>query len=361
MTASGHRDENAAVMYLLKGRQTLSPAEATDLVSQYFLGVRLNCAQCHNHPFARWTQSDYWGMAAFFTQIQYTDRRQFKSGAIRDNPAVELSKLEGAAKLRTPRFLDGTAPQSGSDVPHRQAFARWVTSAENPYFARAMVNRMWSQFFGRGLIEPVDDMHEEHAATHPELLGELTERFVASGFDLRDLCRAICNSATYQRTSMPAHGNEQDTTLYSRMAIKVLTPEQLYDSLAVVMPATGQRKQSGRNADPREEFVQFFRSEGDPSPTAYTRGIPQTLRMMNSPELFQPAGESAAVRRIVGSVTGESDAIEAVYIHVLTRRPTDDERRILQDFLAKHPDGREHALAEVVWSLLNSSEFSLNH
>jgi hypothetical protein len=360
LTASGHWDENAAVTYLLKGRQTLSPAEMTDLVSQYFLGVRLNCAQCHDHPFASWTQSDYWGVAAFFTQIQYTDRRQLKSGMIRDDPAVDVSKLEDAAKLRTPRFLDGPAPQSGRDVPHRQALARWITSPDNPYFARAMVNRMWSQFFGRGLVEPVDDMHEGNPATHPELLDELTERFVASGFDLRHLCRAITSSATYQRTSMRAPGNEQDATLYSRMAVKVLTPEQLYDSLSVVMPATSGRKRFGGNNDPREEFVQFFRSEGEPKATAYDRGIPQTLRMMNSPELFSPRSASAAVRRIEPGMPA-SEAVERLYLHALARRPTDDERRILDNFLTRHPGEREQAYAEILWSLINSSEFSLNH
>ncbi|HUG69149.1 MAG TPA: DUF1549 and DUF1553 domain-containing protein [Pirellulaceae bacterium] len=361
LIASGQRDQDAEVTYMLKGRETLSPAELTDLVSQYFLGMRLNCAQCHDHPFAPWTQHDYWGVAAFFTQIQYTDRRQLKSGVIRDDPAVDVGKLEDADKLRTPRFLDGTAPPSGRDAPLRQTLARWITSPENPYFARAMVNRMWSQFFGRGLVEPVDDMHEGNSATHPELLDELTEQFVASGFDLRFLARAISHSTTYQRTSMPAPGNEEDTTLYSRMAIKVLTPEQLYDSLSVVIPATSGRKPFGRNADPREEFVQFFRSEGDPLATAYERGIPQTLRMMNSPDLFSPRNESATVRRIVEPAAPASEAINCFYLHVLARRPTDDERRILDDFLAKHPGNREQAYAEILWSLINSSEFSLNH
>jgi hypothetical protein len=120
LTASGRQDDNAAVTYLLKGRQTLSPGELTDLVSQYFLGLRLNCCQCHDHPFAAWTQNDYWGLAAFFTQIQYTDRRQLKSASIRDDLAVDLSKLEDAAKLRKPRFLGGAAPLSSHEISHRR-------------------------------------------------------------------------------------------------------------------------------------------------------------------------------------------------------------------------------------------------
>ncbi|MCO6459133.1 MAG: DUF1549 domain-containing protein, partial [Pirellulaceae bacterium] len=359
VTASGHRDENAAVSYLFKGRETLSPAELTDLVSQYFLGVRLNCAQCHDHPFASWTQDDYWGVAAFFTQIQYTDRRQMKSGVIRDDLALDVRKLENADRLREPRFPRGEVPELR--VARRQALALWMTSSENPFFARAMVNRIWWQLFGRGLVEPVDDMHEGHAATHPELLAELTEQFVASGHDLRFLCGAICNSQTYQRTSRPAPGNEQDRTGYSRMAVKVFTPEQLYDSLALLLPATSTPKRFVGNADPREEFVRFFRSDGDPAPTVYDRGIPQTLRMLNAPQWFSPRGEAAMVRRLVEPEMEAPAALEQLYLCVLARTPTEDERQILADFLREHPGDREQAYAEILWALVNGSEFSLNH
>lgn len=361
VTASGHRDQNAAVNYLLKGRETLTPPELTDLVSQYFLGVRLNCAQCHDHPFTTLKQSDYWGMAAFFAEIQYTDRRQQKSQTIRDDRGIQLTKLTDGDKLQTLKFLGGEAIQSDPSLSHREALADWLTSAENPYFARAMVNRLWAKFFGRGLVEPVDDMHEGNLATHPELLAELTAEFIESGFDLRQLCRAICNSAAYQRTSRPSPGNEQDATLYSHMAVKVLTPEQLYDSLLVVAPVTFDRKRPGGNNDPREEFVQFFRSEGDSNPTAYERGIPQTLRMMNSAQLFTPRGESAILGRMIGPTTADSAAVDSLYLHVLARRPTDDERSIVDDFLAEHPRAREQAFAELLWALINSSEFSLNH
>jgi hypothetical protein len=237
LTAAGQREKDPATLYLFKGRETLSPAELTDLVSQYFVGIRLNCAQCHDHPFTKWKQNDYWGMASFFTEIQYTDRRLQKSGIIRDDPQVLVDKLEESARLRSPRFLGGDALTVEPGVPHRQALARWLTAGNNPYFARAMVNRMWAQLFGRGLVNPVDDMHADNPPTHPELLAELSERFVASGFDLRDLCRTICNSSAYQRTSMPVAGNERDVTLYSHMAVKVLTPEQLYDSLVLILPA----------------------------------------------------------------------------------------------------------------------------
>lgn len=361
LTAAGHRDKDPATLYLFKGRETLSPTELTDLVSQYFVGIRLNCAQCHDHPFTTWKQSDYWGMAAFFTEIQYTDRRLQKSGLIRDDSAVALDKLEDAARLRTRKFLGGSAADEQTGVPHRQALVRWLTAADNPYFARAMVNRMWAQFYGRGLVNPVDDMHQDNPPTHPELLAELSERFIAAGYDLRELCRTICNSAAYQRTSRPLAGNERDTTLYSHMAIKVLTPEQLYDSLAVVVPNTERQKGPTRNADPREEFVQFFRSAGDPNLIAYDRGIPQALRMMNSSQTLSPRTAAATVRRMIKPDATAEQAIDGLYLHVLTRRPTEQERKLHQDFLSGHPGARDEAYAEILWALLNSSEFSLNH
>jgi len=361
LTASGQRDNDAVVTYLLKGRETLTPAELTDMVSQYFLGMRLNCAQCHDHPFTSWKQADYWGLASFFTQIQYTDRRMQKSGVIRDNPAVDVAKLENAEKLRAPRFLRGDALTTDPKTPHRVALAEWITAPNNPYFARAMANRMWWQLFGRGLVEPVDDMHLDKPITHPELLAELTEHLVASGFDLRYLCRAICSSSAYQRTSMPSSGNENDATLYSHMAVKVLTPEQLYDSLQIVAPPSSDRKGGQRSDDPRGEFVQFFRAEGEPRPTIYDRGIPQTLRMMNSLQVWSPRNETFAVKRIIESETSHPKALDALYLHVLARVPTDDERKILDDFLERHPGPREQAYAEIMWGLLNSSEFSLNH
>lgn len=361
LTASGKRENNAAVIYLLKGRETLTPAELTDLSSQYFLGVRLNCAQCHDHPFTTLKQTDYWGMAAFFTEIQYTDRRMQKSGLIRDDDAVAVDKLENAAKLRMPKFLGGEALSMESGTSRREALARWITSADNPYFARAMVNRTWAQLFGRGLVEPVDDMHSGVQATHPELLATLTREFTASGFDLRALYRALCNSAAYQRTSRPTEGNEHDATLYSRMAIKVLTPEQLYDSLAVVVPTMGRPKGGGSKGNPRDEFVQFFRTEADAGAIAYTRGIPQTLRMMNSPQLFSPENEAATVRRVVEPATSTAEALERIYLHVLARKPTDEERSTLDEFLARYAGEREAAYGEILWALVNGSEFSLNH
>lgn len=359
VTAEGQRDKDPQVSYLLKGRETLTPAETTDLVSQYFLGVRLNCAQCHDHPFADWKQSEYWGMAAFFTQFQYTDRRQQKSGVIRDNPNIDLAKLAETDRLRTLKFPKGDE-WSTDGTPHRQAFARWLTASDNPYFARAAVNRVWAQLFGRGLVEPVDDLHDGNPASHPELLDDLSATFVAAKFDLRAIYRAVCNTAAYQRTSRPVDGNEQDTLLLSHMRMKLLTPEQLFDSLAVVLPPTAASKRYQPANDPREEFVGFFRTEGDWDPTKYTRGIPQALRMMNASHWGSPR-LAEAVREMVGDGASQAAGVERLYLHVLARRPTAEERTIVDRYFEKHAADRGQALTELFWSLINGGEFSLNH
>jgi hypothetical protein len=359
VTAEGQREKDPQVSYLLKGRETLTPAETTDLVSQYFLGVRLNCAQCHDHPFADWKQSEYWGMAAFFTQFQYTDRRQQKSGVIRDNPGIDLTKLAETDRLRKLKFPKGDE-WSTDGTPHRQAFARWLTAEDNPYFARAAVNRVWSQLFGRGLVEPVDDLHDGNPASHPELLDDLSANFVAERFDLRAIYRAVCNTAAYQRTSRPVDGNEQDTLLLSHIRMKLLTPEQLFDSLAVVLPPTASSKRYQPANDPREEFVGFFRTEGDWDPTTYTRGIPQALRMMNSSHWGSPR-LADAVREIVGGDASNPAAVDRLYLHVLARRPTADERSIVDRHLNRRAADRDEGLTELLWSLINGGEFSLNH
>src|SRR5262249_45875389 len=163
----------------------------------------LNCAQCHDHPFGKWKREDYWGMAAFFTQVQTPARPKmvYRVG-LKDDPGITLSSLRDAGMMdgflsRPPTFLGGEGLRAGG-ASHRAALAAWMTSRKNPYFARAMVNRTWWRFFGRGLVHPVDDMHEANPPSHPELLELLSRRFVESGFDLKFLSRAILLSRAYQ-------------------------------------------------------------------------------------------------------------------------------------------------------------------
>jgi hypothetical protein len=378
LTATGDMRDNAAVIYMLKGRDPINPAEMANLSGRYFLGVQLACAQCHDHPFTSFKQDDFWGVAGFFSQFEMPGQTRIRNFGITDNTngSYHLAAFEDRHMLRPPKPINEPPIASDRSTIYRQQFARWVTSPDNPYFAKAMANRLWWQFFGRGIVEPVDDMHPDNPPSHPELLQTLAEQFAASGFDLRHLCRAICNSQTYQRTSQPVESNKSDGKLFSHMAIKVLTPEQIYDSLSTIFgePARPQGGATGRARDnPRVEFVEFFARESDASPTSYEHGIPQLLRMMNSSQFTDRRGSPSvqarpgATRptRPLATPTFDSpsrltakpaESIDGLYLQVLSRRPTESELAFCNDHLKQGGP-----MSEILWALINSSEFCLNH
>ena len=369
LTATGKMEENPAVTYLIEGRYPVGVTDLTDLSSRYFLGVRLNCAQCHDHPFVEWKQQDYWGMAAFFAQIQTPGRPKvvYRLG-VQDDPKITLATLQDADALegfapRPPTFLGGEALPASSDEIHRVALARWVTSPENTYFARAMVNRMWWHFFGRGIVNPVDDMHAGNAPTHPELLDLLSRRFAASGFDLKFLCRSIVNSRTYQQTSRPGEQAEAEAEQFARMSVKVLTAEQLYDSLVTILGPPGKTRGIDTRLGARYEFTRFFSGDGDPEPTGYGRGIPHALRLMNSPQ-FAGRNLDSLVSRLAAlelpAPEAAEKAIDELFLMILARRPTAAEQQLARDHL-NGVDLAPAAYRELAWALLMSSEFSLNH
>ncbi len=366
LTATGKIDENPAVTYLIEGRYPLGVTDLTDLSSRFFLGVRLNCAQCHDHPFVEWKRQDYWGMAAFFAQIQTPGRpKVVYLAGVRDDPKMTLSSLRDADAIEglqrhPPKFLGGQELKTDGDKTHRVALAEWITSRENPFFARAMVNRMWWHFFGRGIVNPVDDMHAGNPPSHPEMLNELSQRFAESGFDLKLLCRAIVSSNTYQQTSRPGGDTDSEAKLFARMSIKVLSAEQLYDSLVAILgpPAKGSGIDARLGA--RHEFCQFFAGDGDPDPTRYERGIPHLLRLMNSPQ-FAGRNIAALVSRAGADGRSAEEVVEELYLTILARRPTSAELDLVRAQLRDGDALPQTVYRELAWALLMSSEFSLNH
>jgi hypothetical protein len=364
LTATGKLDENPAVTYLIEGRNPLGVTDLTDLTARYFLGVRLNCAQCHDHPFVEWKQQDYWGMAAFFVQIQTPGRPKLVHlGGVRDDPRLTLASLRDAEVLEgfqamPPTFLGGKTWQADAHTTLRAALARWITAPENPYFARAMVNRMWWHFFGRGIVNPVDDMHHGNAPSHPELLQELARHFAQSGFDLKSLCRAIVGSRTYQQTSRPGENADAQAKLFARMSVKVLAGEQLYDSLVAILGPPSKAPGIDTRFGARQEFCQYFASDGDPDPLRYERGIPHVLRLMNSPQ-FSGRSLDVLVSRTTSARRLPDEAIESLFLTILARRPSSAERQLAQDDLNDAPAPHE-GYRQLAWALLNSSEFVLN-
>jgi hypothetical protein len=371
LTAKGTVEENPAVTYYLANR---SVDKLTDTLSQQFLGVQLQCAQCHNHPFTGWKQTEYWGMAAFFSHVQPQNPRNPKNGA--DNKQIGVRETVARTRLKNffpesaktvpAKFLGGAEPHVRPNEALRPVLAKWLVAADNPYFARAMVNRTWAQLFGRGFVNPIDDMHEENVPSHPELLDKLSRQFVANGYDLKGLVRAICLSEAYQRSSKPVPGSgpdaERDQALFARMTVKVMSPEQLFDSLNQVTGlAALQARRAGKNGNkrqqvtPRDRFVQFYLAGAEQaSATEYDAGIPQALKLMNS----RLVGNPAIARRLVGFGSPPRQAFQTIYLTALSRRPTPAELVNLAEYL-RNTGSASETYSDVLWAVLNSSEFSM--
>jgi Protein of unknown function (DUF1549)/Protein of unknown function (DUF1553) len=367
LTTTGEIDKNPAGTYFV-ANPTVD--KITDNVSRMFLGVQLQCAQCHNHPFTDWKQTEYWAMAAFFmnTRVNGNPQQAAKKGivlAVNETNKAPNKKnaLPESAKIVPARFLQGEQPTIAG-IERRPTFAKWATSPDNKFFARAMVNRFWYQLMGRGLVNPVDDMHDDNAATHPELLATLTEQFKLNGFDTKYLIRAICNSEVYQRSSATKDdAGTIDLDLYSRREVRVLMPEQLFDSLTTILGTANAKvetKDKGAKKGPqtpRDNFVNFFRVD-EANPLEYQNGIPQALRMMNSP--FTAKSDVTAGQITAGAKT-PAEAIERIYLTTLARRPSQNETERLTNYVNRPGANARTAYGDILWALMNSSEFVLNH
>jgi Protein of unknown function (DUF1549)/Protein of unknown function (DUF1553) len=328
LTAQGTGAANPATFFT--NANASKAGELGNASTKLFLGLQVACAECHDHPFNKWTQNDYWGMAAFFGRLKTANNGKNKDNADvmevtptakaaaknakkkDDAPPVASTtgtiKIpatggnKGAGKVVPAKFLEGERPMLPAEGAIRPNLAAWMTSGSNPFFARAASNRLWGHFFGRGFVNPLDDFLNGNEPSHPELLALLSQEFIGSGHDFKHLIRCICNSQTYQRTSATLPGNKDDEQLFSHMAVKVMMPEAVYDSLTTAMGTNlpgGLISQArygdgkGKNAkgaatakgDGRDEFVKFFRTkeEGTPS-TEFTHGIPQLLGLMNNPQ-----------------------------------------------------------------------------
>ncbi len=217
----------------------LRPENLAATTARLFLGVKLECAQCHNHPFAAWKQQQFWEFAAFFAGLEAQRGPGGRILSVRENPGRHTLLMGGAGKEVAARFLEGSKPQWTPALNTRATLAAWLTAKDNPYFARNAVNRLWSHFFGIGLVQPVDNFGGDNPPSHPELLDELARQFAAHDFDVKFLIRAIAGSKAYQLTSAAPQSSAGDPRLFNRMLVKGLASEQLFDSVAL---ATGYRE-----------------------------------------------------------------------------------------------------------------------
>ena len=368
LTAEGSAYQNPAVNYF---RVLREPGKITEDVSQTFLGVRFNCNKCHDHPFERWTQNQYYQSAAYFAQVA------FKKGTLPGDEVVYRNYMGGEVKhLKTdmvmaPKVPVGAAHEIPAGEDRREAFVDWMTSKENPFFAKSMANRVWSYFFGKGIIEPVDDIRASNPPSNPALLEALTDEFVKGGFDLRKLMRTICQSRTYQLSIKANIWNEDDKINFSHALPRRLSAEQLMDAVA---QATGVRPQfTGMPTGMRAVEVPDGTVEGNDFLALFGRPKRQSacecerssnitlshaLNMINGVTVSDACNSaSGKIAKIVEANKDDPKVVEEIYLSCLSRPPSDKEKAAVD--LSKGASRLEVA-QDLAWALLNSPAFLFN-
>jgi hypothetical protein len=346
------------------------PGEAASTLSQVFLGVRIACAECHHHPFDRWSQADYYGMQAFFAPV-----------AVRGGPRDEVLLANGPAEAKNPRTgelslahaLAVPAPKELPKGDSRPTLADWMTSPDNPWFARNLANRMWAHFVGRGLVEPVDDVRATNPPTNPELLDALAKSFVESKYDVKQLIRTIAASRVYQLSSQPNATNERDEQNASRALFKRIDAEVLLDMVCQTtgvpekfsgVPA-GSRAIQLWDSQVRHYFLKLFgrpvRASACECERVHEPGVAQVLHFLNSPEIHAKlAHDGGTVARLVKEKADDAALAEELYLTFYSRYPSEKEKKVAAEYLKKS-DRRREAAEDLAWSLMNSLEFVFNH
>ena len=376
LTASGAPAASPVVTWY---REVDEIQEQVEDTAQLFLGVRIQCARCHHHPFERWSQNDYYSLAAFFSRIG----RQQLPNAVANSRDRRIVHNEGTATATNPRNQATLKPAGLGAIPvsiesredPRAYLASWMQSADNPFFARTLVNRYWKHFFNRGIVEPEDDMRETNPPSNPELLDALAEHFVASDYDLRELIRTICRSKTYQLSAIPNEHNGSDRQNFSRYYPRRLSAEALYDAFHKVtdtsesfagMPA-GTRAQQLVDSSNVPYFLKVFgQPSGDTacecerSPDA---NLAQSLHLLNSSEVQTKVGKEGARAQRLAAETDRAheERIHDLYRAAFSRTADTDEMQVALSYIESHHENVPAAYEDILWALINTKEFLFNH
>ena len=384
VAASGELGRNPAVTWF---REVKSIEDQVQDAAQIFLGVRLQCARCHHHPYERWSQQDYYGFAAFFTRLAR------KPGTQAGEEVIFHDRGTAAAinpKTKLPVMPTGLGTEAFDIPPEqdpRQVLANWIADKDNPFFARMLVNRYWKHFMGRGLVEPEDDMRGTNPATNPDLLEALASHFIQSGFDLKELIRTICESRTYQLSSHPNGQNADDSQNFSRYYPKRLTAEVLLDAIDQVTDVQtdfpGQPGGTRALQLPDDSFnahSYFLALFGRPnnasaseSERTHDANLAQSLHLLNSGKIHEKVSnpQGRAVRLANDSSLTDEEKIRELYLWTLSRLPEGKEMEMALGYLRKKPQDSDDATAsqsrleeayqDTLWALLNTKEFLFNH
>jgi hypothetical protein len=339
--------------------------------AQLFLGQRLQCARCHHHPFERWGQEDYYGLAGFFARLGHKD--------IGPEPTyfTERQRVTDETNPRTgqplePKLLGGKVLQISPRDDPREKLVDWMVRPDNPYFAKALCNRVWGQLMGRGLVDPVDDMRATNPPSNPELLDALAQDFLRHKFDVKHMIRTICNSRTYQLSAEANDFNRQDHQNHARCYPRRLIAEVFLDAVDQVCGTkTGFNKVpvGSRAVDlPHEGFDSYFldvfdrpaRSSACECARTAAASLTQVLHLSNAPELEDKiASDEGRIAKLIEAKVPAEVAVEELYLAALARKPTPEENKRVQEYLAKRKEPRQ-GLEDVLWALLNSAEFAFN-
>lgn len=372
LTASGTPGTNAPVAWY---REVSDQAAQVEDTAQLFLGLRIQCARCHHHPFEKWSQQDYYGFSAFFSRVGK------KKGYIQGQDRIFHNP--GTAQAQNPKTKENVPPTGlGSEPPTldpqddpRVSLADWMADKDNPFFAYALVNRYWKHFFGRGLVDPEDDMRVTNPASNPQLLNALAQDFIASKFDLKHLIRTICTSSTYQLAAEPNDWNRDDKQNFSRYYPKRLNAEVLLDAINQVTGTTtgfGGAPSGTRAVElPDSGFTSYFLTVfGRPEASSACEcersseaNLAQSLHLLNSSEIQGKLtdGGGRAAKLAADKERDHQAKIRELYLLSFSREPLPDETAIAMAHIEKCGDDTKRAYEDIVWALINTKEFLFNH
>jgi len=378
VTAKGSNKENGAVNFPL-AHMEFGAVPLTSVTTRLFVGQQIQCTQCHDHPSNDWKQADFWGINAFYKGMRAeTIMKADATGAevedhteLADEPTdsfAQYDRRNGLVGIAFPKYLDGRKISQGGDVDRRSELGKFLADPKNKDLARAFVNRIWGHFMGRGIVHPVDDFGAHNPPSHPELLDKMAEDFQKAAYDVKSLVRWIANSQTYQLSSVMTKQNEKDETLFSHMALKPMTPEQLFDSLLTATSAHkagGDSNATGKRDQWLRQFIFAFANDEGEEGSSFQGTIPQALMMMNGP-LMKDATEGKPGSFLEGlrveamrKPSPPTFMANELYLAALSRFPSKAEMKGVSGFVEGYPDTLG-VLQDLFWALLNSNEFVLN-
>ena len=382
LTAAG---EEIAVPPALWYREVRDVYSQTEDAAQLFLGQRIACARCHHHPMERWTQEDYFGMAAFFSRLEIKDAKPLKKGkkGQPDTPGTPFTVgfKPGRPQATHPRTnkpvpptgLGGSAVPVAQDADPRAALAGWMTAPDNPYFARMLVNRYWKHFFGRGIVEPEDDLRATNPASHPDLLDALAKRFVEDKYDIKKLIRVICTSTLYRLSAVPNRHNAADRANFSRYIPKRLPAEVLLDAIDTVAGTKTNFKGAPSGVARAVQlpdnlvdsyFLSVFGRPDNASACECERGsdatLAQALHMFNSADVLAKVSGPRA-KALAADKRPHEQRLAELYLIALSREPSKEELAALLAHIQGKGKDVQAAYEDILWAVINGKEFVFNH